>query len=207
MYLKDDWLKMIGKTVLMTVAAFAVVCIFILGLLTFTAPVAMSRFTRRMGLYGQSAWYSSLQYTYSGELVYLYDAMNISVSGGKDKNVIRYGEQLVQADGFEAYCTASDEAETPVEGRYQYVYGRLSVAYYNLGEGDKSLELAFSVNEATFTRYNAVSDLVYQVEYIDGDKEFAGKILEKLKDEAYAEGIEDDTCLNEMILQLSKFIA
>jgi hypothetical protein len=199
-------MKMIGKTVLATVASFFAVCVFLFLLLTFTAPVSMSRFTKSMGFYGQSAWYAALQYSYSGDLDYLYDALNISVAGGKDKNVIRYGEQLVEADGFKTYCEQRDEGKDVIEASYQYVYGRISVAYYNIGEGEKGLEVALSANTDEFVRYNAVADLVYQAEFNTHDKEFLQKILEKLEDKEYTEGIEDDTCLNEMRSQLRKFI-
>jgi hypothetical protein len=128
------------------------------------------------------------------------------VEGGKDENIIRYGEELVQTEDFEAYCREKDAGMEVIESSYQYIYGRICVAYYHLGEGEKGLEIALSVNADTFVRYNAVTDLVYQAEYIARDKAFAGEILEKLEGE-YMEGIEDDTCLNEMILQLSKFIA
>jgi hypothetical protein len=200
-------MKMIGQTVLATVASFFAVCLFLFLLLTFTAPLSMSRFTKNMGFYGQSAWYSSLQYAYSGNLDYLYDAMNLSVEGGKNKNVIRYGERLIATEGFQNYCEQRDEGQQIIETSYQYVYGRICVAYYNIGQGEKGLELALSVNADEFVRYNAVADLVYQAEYIARDKAFVAEILEKLEDEEYTEGIEDETCLDEMRLQLRKFIA
>lgn len=205
---KDDWLKMIGETVLITVAAFAAVIILIVLLLSFTAPVAMARLTYSMGMYGQSAWYSSLQYSYSGEVAYLFDAMNTSVTAGKDKNVIRYGEKLVVAEGFEDYCNQIDESrENLIERQYQYVYGCICIAYYNIGQGEEGLSLALSVNADTFERYNAVTDLVYQAEYIERDKDFLKTVLERLQSPEYTAGIEDDECLQEMILQLSEFMS
>ena len=57
-----DTLKLILKTVLLTLAALVASVAVVLLLLSFSAPVAMAKFTGEIGLYNQCAFYDSLVY-------------------------------------------------------------------------------------------------------------------------------------------------
>lgn len=209
-----DTLKLVIKTAALTLAAIVASVVFILLLLSFTAPAAMAKFTGDIGMYNQCAFYDSLAYADGdGKIEYIVDAMNCSVRTENHKKVIRYGTALIADERFEEYCTAQEQWEEEnfgkmLESYNQYVYGVISVSYYYDGQTREAIELALSINRTSFEKYNAVTDLVRAVIVTtgeSGDKTFAREILADLT--ALREGgtVADCTSLDEMILSLTQY--
>ena len=176
-----EMIKLIAETVFITVAAFFVVVAFLFLLLTFTAPAAMAKLTGNLGMYRQSAWYSSMQYSYSKDVSYISDAFNYGVMAEDNQLVIEYGTTFIQAEGFEEYCDRTDERLQYAEGYEQYVYGTVSIAYYDSDDKDNALRIALQATKEEFEYYNAVTDLLYRAVYEEKDKEFANTVLAEVK--------------------------
>ena len=180
--------RMITKTVIKTMcitllSLFGVGILFLL-FLSFVAPSAMARLTRDLGMYPQSAWYSSLQYADGkGDIDNIAAAFNCSVLARDEENIVKYGKTFIEDARFKEYCEEVEAREaqegTPLEAYTQYVYGRVGIAYYRIDRGEQGLTLALSVNTDSFVEYNAVNDLANEV-VLKGDAAFAAQILTSL---------------------------
>lgn len=209
-----DTLKLILKTVALTLATILASVAIILLLLSFSAPAAMAKFTGDIGMYNQSAFYDSLAYADGeGKIEYIAEAFNYSAMTENHKKVIRYGTAFTEDERFEEYCKAQEEWEKENYGNIsesydQYVYGLISVAYYYEGQSREALELALRVNQTAFDRYNAATDLIREVIISTGntgDKTFAKEILSELKTLRDGGTIADVSALDEMISTLTQY--
>lgn len=203
--------KLVFKTMLVTLLSIVGVAVVFFLIISFTAPAAMARLTRDLGMYSQSAWFSSLQYADGrGDIENIELAMTCSSLAGDEAGVAEYGAAFIADSRFAEYCTAREEEEA---GKYrksytQFVYGRVSIAYYRIGEKEDGLELALSVNRTSFDEYNAVTDLVNEV-IVKGDKSFGGEILVSLTELGAADSVaaEDVPHLQSVIDNLTRFTA
>ncbi|MBQ9081856.1 MAG: hypothetical protein IJY26_04430 [Clostridia bacterium] len=185
-------------------AAFAVVLF-----LSFSAPAAMARLTLDIGMYEQSAWYSSRQYDEGeGDIEHIELAFNCSVLAGDTEGVVEYGTAFIEDARFMEYAK---QKETQESGKYkesyiQYVYGQVSVAYYRTENKTKAEALALSVNTQTFDEYNAVTDLINEV-ILSGDKIFAEDILSSLTDLQATGNVKNTQYLTKAVNNLKLFTA
>lgn len=199
--------KLVLKATLVTLLSIVSLVLVLLMLLSFTAPAAMARLTRDLGMYQQSAWYSSLQYAEgNGDISNIEMSMNCCALVGDEEGVIKYGVQFIEDQRFEAHC-AQREAEEA--GKYdelytQYVYGRIGLAYYRTQQKQAALDLALSVNINTFDEYNAVTDLVNEV-ILKQDKVFGAEILTKLSVLRNTGSVSDAQYLDATIQNLTVF--
>ena len=206
-----DITKLVFKTMIVTLLSIVGAAIVFFLIISFTAPAAMARLTRDLGMYSQSAWFSSLQYAEGrGDIENIELAMNCAAVAGDEQKVAEYGAMFIADVRFSEYCAAREEAE---EGKFlesytQYVYGRVSVARYRIGQKQEGLDLALSVNRTSFDEYNAVTDLVNEV-IVVGDKAFGGEILTSLTALRAEESLtgEDEQNLLSVVENLTRFTA
>lgn len=171
-----------GFSVLVTLVAALVVLFVVFLILSFVAPAAMSRLTGDIGMYKCSAWYASLQYADgAGDIEYAERAMEMSARAGNEEGVVRYGVAFLSDERFSTYCAEKESSEEYIlpEKYGQHVYGRVGVAHYRVGHKDEGLELVFSVNTESFDKYNAVTDLGYEI-IVCKDAEFLNTVYERL---------------------------
>ncbi len=184
--------KLVFKTMFVTLLSIVGLAVVFFLILSFTAPAAMARLTLDLGMYTQSAWFSALQYADGkGDIENIELAMNCSSLAGDEEGVVRYGSAFIADERFSDYADAreAEEAGQYSEVYTQYVYGRISVAHYRIGQKTEGLELALSVNQTSFDEYNAVTDLVNEV-IVSGDTEFGGEILTSLSELREAETVD-----------------
>ena len=82
---------------------------------------------------------------------------------------------------YEEFCGAKDESVTPgIDDYAQYIAGIVSVAQYHTGEGDAAIETAFAQNRTSFQENNSVVTLAMAAVQ-EGDKAFAGRVLEEMR--------------------------
>ncbi len=206
-----DITKLVFKTMIVTLLSIVGAAIVFFLIISFTAPAAMARLTRDLGMYSQSAWFSSLQYAEGrGDIENIELAMNCAAVAGDEQKVAEYGAMFIADARFSEYCAAREEAEEGefLESYTQYVYGRVSVARYRIGQKQEGLDLALSVNRTSFDEYNAVTDLVNEV-IVVGDKAFGGEILTSLTALRAEESLtgEDEQNLLSVVENLTRFTA
>ncbi|MBP5242184.1 MAG: hypothetical protein J6Z36_00655 [Clostridia bacterium] len=211
----NDIIKTICKTVALTLFSVIIVVAFVLLLLSFVVPSAMGRFTGDLGMHDQSAWFYAQQYgNGKGNVEYIARAVEqASYVDDNYKKVVEYGEKLLQDERFATYAAQWVEIRVAADPNYvitenygQMIYGKIGVAYYAEGEKTKALEVVFSVNQTEFDKFNAVTDLVFEV-ILSGDKAFASDILRELTSLQASGNVHDAVNLQNMIKCLTDFTA
>lgn len=204
--------SLVLKTILLTLLSIVGVAAVFFFLLSLTAPAAMAKLTLDLGMYKQSAWFAYLQYADgNGNISYIEDAFNRCVYIEYDKGIIEYGTMYIEDERFEEYAAEREEEEAELgylEVYTQYVYGVISVSYYNTEENEMALELALSVNQDTFDEYNAVTDLITEV-MLARDTEYAADIrdaLETLQTAGTVKSSDEQGYLETAISKLELFI-
>lgn len=204
--------KLVMRTMAFTLLTIVGTAVLVFLLLSFVAPAAMARFTCDLGMYKQSAWYSSLQYADgAGDIENAEFAMNCCVLAEDDEGVAKYGAQFIGDKRFQEYSLSREREEAEsgkayLESYTQYVYGLIGVAYYRIGRSEEAVRLTLSINETEFAEYNAVNDLVTEA-IIKSDKAFATSILTKLSARKETGAYEDTEYLDATIETLKKFTA
>ncbi len=134
--------KVIARAALSTAAAILLLCAIMIATLCFAFPQTMMKFTYDLGLDGASVKFATTAYERSGKNIY-YIAYATEVAIGADdyENVVSCGKELVQGEDFKGYASERDAAMTEMaSGAYeQYIYGKICVAEYRLGEKEAAL--------------------------------------------------------------------
>lgn len=122
----------------MVLVAFAV--------FNFAFPQHMATFTESIGNYSLAVKYTSLRYTYTGDVYDLVRCVDDSVLSKKDEYIDEYGSQLLSHERFEEICLYKDELgafidpETTV-GYKTFLCGKVAVSRYERGNFEGALEL------------------------------------------------------------------
>lgn len=103
--------KLIAKTAAATLAFILAALLLFLGVCSLCFPSVMVGLTNGLGLERACAAYTVNLYEQTGEISDLADAVERCYYSGKYDKAVRYGEELLAADGFEAFCAERD-AET-----------------------------------------------------------------------------------------------
>ena len=131
--------KVILKASLITVGALAAVGILIFSLWILIAPQSMATVSEKLGNYNFAVTCANLKYKYSDETVDLARCAEDSILSGEDRLIVKYCEQLIESDDFDAVCRRRDEELSRTTfGKYAtnyrtYILGNLAVAQYRSG--------------------------------------------------------------------------
>lgn len=138
--------KLILKTAAVTFSLLVALALILFGAVSLASPSAMQSFTESLGMEGLSAYYSVAVCDRTGEVGDIAAAVERSYSAGHYADAAEYGEILLAAEDFSAYCTLRDgdtEGNGVIRSSYaQYARGIVSSALYYVGEGDKALGTA-----------------------------------------------------------------
>lgn len=190
--------KLVVKTAVKTVLIILGVFIAVFAIFNFAFPQHMASVTESIGNYELAVKYASLRYYYTKNCDDLARCFDDSVLSGKDEYVLQYGEQLINHEGYRKVCDRKDfkvGSDLSADREYGYdhwVKGKIVVAYYNSGEIDKAINMAFEDNGRTsFVYGNSVMTLSSRV-LAENDGQTARKILDRLENEATAITPTDD---------------
>lgn len=161
--------KVILKAFLNTLAAIALLFVFMLGALVAVYPETMMEITYDMGMDSPCIWFAERAYIRHNDIDDMVLAMEVAIGDNNYKKVVSCGEKVIQDDEFEKLCETKDEQTVAsVEGienaaallerlgtYEQYVYGRVCSAKYSLGDKEAAVERAFELTVG-FPRNNAV---------------------------------------------------
>ena len=112
--------------------------------------------------------YAHTAYTRTSEVAYIAYATEVAFGVDDDEDIVLYAEEFVADEKFDEYCLEVDdkfskEQDTYQQGTYrQYVYGRLVVSKYSLGEKEKALEYAEQAIGDKFVKNNAMVALLFE---------------------------------------------
>lgn len=185
-----DLEKIVVKTAVKTVLAILIILVVVFAVFNFAFPQHMATFSESIGNYALAVKYSSLRYSYTGDSMDLARCFDDSVSFGNDDYIIVYGEELVAKEDFPSVCSRKEKEFYELNDKYfgddvaydynQRVKGKLAVAYYHKGEGEKAVDFALAANGTkSFASGNAIATLYLEIK-AEGDRQAAALMLSAL---------------------------
>ena len=185
--------KVILRAFINTLYAIGILFAFMILTLVCVYPSTVMRMSYSLGMDSVSIVFAKSAYNRSDEVYYIAYATEVAIGLDSDKKILKYGEYFIEDDQFADYC-AEKNANLPenVKGTYeQYVYGKVCVAEYNLGEKNDAVERAFEYVGEAFPRNNAVAALLV-TSLVNSDIATAQKIKGKMEQLQVEEMSEDD---------------
>ena len=196
--------KVILRSVLSTIAAMLVLCALLLTTLCLAFPSTMMKLTYDLGFDGASIDFASTAYDRSGGIYYAAYATEVAIGAGDDGKIVSCGKAFIEDDEFSAYASARNKGLNRADGTYQqYIYGKICVSEYRLGNSTLALNDAQAFVSVAFPASNALVALTLETIKC-GDEETATAVLGVLR------GILDTrgASLNsEQLADLTKLIA
>ncbi len=154
--------KVILRAVLNTLYAIGILFAFMILTLVCIYPSTLMRMTYDLGMDSMSIMFAKSAYNRTDEVYYIAYATEVAIGIDSDKKILNCGERFIADDQFADYCAERNaKLSEDVQGTYeQYVYGKVCVAEYNLGEEEDAVERAFDFIGEEFPRNNAVAALL-----------------------------------------------
>lgn len=185
--------KVVLRAILNTLYAIGILFAFMILTLVCVYPSTLMRMTYDLGMDSMSIMFAKSAYNRTDEVYYIAYATEVAIGIDSDKKILNCGERFIADDQFADYC-AERNAKLPedVQGTYeQYVYGKICVAEYNLGEEENAVERAFDFIGEEFPRNNAVAALLV-ASLLNEDAETVETIKGKMEQLQVEEMSEDD---------------
>lgn len=174
--------KVIVRTIVSTLCAIVVLCVSSVLFASFVFPSTMMSISYKLGNDSGAMKYAYTSYTRTSEVVYIAYATEVAFGVDSDEDIVRYGEQFVSDGDFTEYCAQVDTNSGATEGAYrQYVYGRLVVSEYSLGEKEKAFSYALEAIGGGFAKNNALVALLFEA-MVTNDSETIERVVLKMRD-------------------------
>ena len=156
--------KVILRAFLSTLAAIAILLLFMFAALTLVYPQTMMELTYSMGMESSSIHFAEQSYKRSNDVYYIAYATEVAIGEENYGKIVSCAGKLMEDKGFDAYCAKRDveinegkTEEEKVQTSYkQYIYGQYCVAMYKKGDVQKAIDRAFELNGKEFPYNNAV---------------------------------------------------
>lgn len=153
--------KIIRKAVFSTLAAIAVLFVFMVAMLVTFYPSTMMGLTYDLGMDSASVHFARRAYKGSGDIYYIAYATEVSIGMDDSDKIETCGEKFIADSEFEEYCAHKNEAINGEMSYEQYIYGKVCVAKYEQGKTQDAVDSAFEWNGGEFTRNNATVAVLY----------------------------------------------
>lgn len=174
--------KVIVRTIVNTLCAIAILCVSAVLFASFIFPSTMMSISYKLGNDSGAMKYAYSSYDRTKEVVYIAYATEVAFGVDSDEDIVRYGEEFVKDKDFEGYCAEIDLRSGTAQGTYrQYVYGRLVVSEYSVGEKDKAFSYAEEAIGDKFVKNNAMVALLFEA-MVEGDGVIVQKVVNKMRD-------------------------
>lgn len=178
--------KMIFKTALKTVLGLIIAVIVIVAVWVLAAPQSAATICEKANWYSAAVNLSALRYKYTGGIEDLSRCAEDGIYSAKDKYILKYGEELLDKDGYSELCSSKDEtiassAFAAYAPKYDYfISGYVAVSLFNTGDTDGGVERALASNGAESFGYgNPLAKLALAVAERGGESDIS-KLLSAL---------------------------
>ncbi len=170
--------KIVFRSFLCTLAAIAMLLVFMTGVLVAVYPETMMNIAYDMGMEKSSVWFAERAYKRHDKIDTIAFAITVAIEEDMYDKVISCGDKMIVDDEFGGYCEKKDLENyatygdqeidgmpiIKIIGEYdQYIYAQISVAQYKMGDTDGAVERAVALTEG-FPRNNAVACLLLEAE-------------------------------------------
>ena len=174
--------KVIIRTIVNTLCAIAILCVSAVLFASFIFPSTMMSISYKLGNDSGAMKYAYSSYARTKEVAYIAYATEVAFGVDNDEDIVRYGEEFVKDEDFNEYCAEVDLRSGTAQGAYrQYVYGRLVVSEYSIGEKDKAFSYAEEAIGNKFVKNNAMVALLFEA-MVEGDGATVQKVINKMRD-------------------------
>ena len=174
--------KVIVRTMVSTLCAIAILCVSAVLFASFIFPSTMMSISYKLGNDSGAMKYAYSSYDRTKEVAYIAYATEVAFGVDNDEDIVRYGEEFVKDKDFDGYCAEVDLRSGTAQGAYrQYVYGRLVVSEYSIGEKDKAFSYAEEAIGNKFAKNNAMVALLFEA-MVEGDGATVQKVVNKMRD-------------------------
>ncbi len=148
--------KVILRAILNTLAAVAVLFVFLFSTLIIFFPSTMMKFTYNMGMDAASISYARREYKRTDEIYFIERATRTAIGLGDAEKIFSCGTAFIADDDFALYCEQRNayETEGAIGGYEQYIYAQVCVSEYALGRKTEAVERAFGFIKDSFPVQN-----------------------------------------------------
>lgn len=175
--------KVILRSFLSTLAAVAVLFVFMVVALVGFYPSTMMELTYDLGMDSASVHFAERAYKESDDIYYIAYATEVAIGDKNYGKINSCGEKFIADEAFAEYCAEKNEAMSEgVSGSYeQYVYGQVCMAKYVRGEKTGAVDRAFELLGTGFPVNNAAVAVLLKAMQT-GDTETVGLIKGKMEE-------------------------
>jgi hypothetical protein len=140
----------------------------------------MATLAEDMGNYSVAVRYTSLRYTYTGDVYDLTRCVEDSILSERDDYIADFGGRLISSDGFDEVCSYKDK-QLGTDGTYRrYIYNKVVASTYANGDYDKAIAIAENENGLqSFENNNPIMAVAVRIIY-EHDGTSATKMIEEL---------------------------
>ncbi len=192
--------KVIIKAVLSTLAAIGALLVLMISTLCIAFPSTMMGLTYRLGMESASIHFAERAYKNSEDVYFLSYATEVAIEEGKTEKILSLGEKFIAHDGFDVFCAKKGAQE---DAYRQFIYGRISVAKYDLGDGKSAVDFAYESLNGEFKSNNPLVAVMIAAMGKE-DKVIAQTVLDKLN--LLSVSGEEQAYLSEAKAAISEFL-
>ena len=157
--------KIILRAILSTLAAIGILIVFAFVALVAAFPATTMEMAYDLGMENSCVRNAERVYKRSGDIYFIAYATDVAISADNYKKTVSCGKKMIADEEFMGYCAQKDEEyaqyaeENNVVGvtfdYEQYIYGKVCVAEYELGDKQAAVTNAFEYTTG-FKKNNAV---------------------------------------------------
>ncbi len=171
--------KVILRAFLSTLAAIALLFVFMFSALIFIYPSTMMEITYDLGMDSASISFAETAYDRSEEVYYIAYATEVAIGIDDYQEIELCGERFIADENFAEYCNAK-ELPAEVDMTYeQYIYGQVCVSKYNLGKKEAAVQRSIELVGNSFPKNNAMVAMLITV-MNDADSALKDKLVTRM---------------------------
>lgn len=148
--------KIVLRAILSTLAAIALLFVFMVTALIFVYPATMMEITYDLGMDSASIDFAENAYDRSDEVYYIAYATEVAIGIDDYASIDACGERFIADDGFAEFCANKKMPEGVTMEYSQYIYGQVCVSKYLLGDKTGAISRSVELVGASFPENNAM---------------------------------------------------
>lgn len=172
--------KIIFRAFFTTLAAVAVLFVFMITALVCVYPQTMMELTYDLGMEKSSLWFAEVSFDRSHDVYYIAYATEVAIGREDYAKIDSCGEKFLAHESFTEYCderNTDSDADVTYES---YVFGQVCMAKYRCGDAEGAVERAFELTGNAFPKNNAVVAVLLTA-LQNGDTQTAILVRQKLQ--------------------------
>ena len=148
--------KIVLRAILSTLAAVALLFVFMISALVFIYPATMMEITYDLGMDSASIDFAETAYERSDEVYYIAYATEVAIGIDDYASIEACGERFIADEHFTEFCANKQMPDGVTMEYSQYIYGQVCVSKYILGDKTGAINRSVELVGASFPQNNAM---------------------------------------------------